>query len=148
MGIESYITFGLSNQIYGIELSRIREILTYSTITPIPDTKDWVVGVINSRDKAMPLVDLRIRFKTNINPTYSEKTVIIATKISNDNLLGFIVDDIKDIENINSSEILEAKNISSIIPAKFLNGYVKLEHGMIILLNNETILNSEDLNWN
>jgi len=143
----SYITFLLANQLYGIELSKIREILTYTSITKIPDTKEWMAGVIDSREQAMPLVDLRIRFGKETNPTYNDKTVIIATKIEGGNLLGFIVDEIKDIESIDKKSILEANNIDTVIPADYLEGYVKKDNYMIVLLNNEKIVNKADIKW-
>jgi len=143
--LKSYITFELNSQKYGIELCKIREILTYTSFTKIPDTKRWVVGVIDSRDQAMPIVDLRIRFCGATNPTYCDKTVIIATKLSEGGLLGFIVDEIKDIENINEKEILEAKNIESLIPSRYLEGYIKRSDGMVILLDNEKIIEKEEL---
>ncbi len=144
----SYITFELGGQRYGIELSKIREILTYTTFTKIPDTKEWVVGIIDSREQAMPIVDLRIRFNIDKNPVYCDKTVIVATKFSDGNLLGFIVDEIKDIENIEKDAILEPLNLHSVVPAQYLEGYIKSAKGMIILLNNEKIVDRTEIEWN
>lgn len=145
---KSYITFVLGQQVFGVALQKIREILTYTGFTQIPDTKEWVVGVVNSRDKAMPIVDLRIRFGNTKEPIYDDKTVIIATKIEGGELLGFIVDEIKDIEEISEDEILKASNINSVVPAKYLDGYIKRGNKMIVLLDNEKIIDRADLKWN
>ena len=140
-----FLTFLLGKQAYGLEITKIREIITYVEITEIPDSKPYVKGVINLRGEAVPIVDLRIRFNSTKEPIYSDKTIIIATKTPNGKLIGYIVDEVSDIETIGYDSLLPATKGVGIIDAKFLKGYIKKDSKMIVILDTDKILSFEEM---
>jgi len=139
------IIFTVSTQRYAISLSHIREIITYTGFTKLPDSQPWMVGLIETRGQAMPIIDLRIRFETNSTPIYHDKTIIIATKLSNGKLLGLLVDSVEDIQNVDESAILSAEGIESELNSQLLLGYIQNSEHSILILNHEVfkVLNGE-----
>ena len=141
-----YLTFRLGLQTFGIEITKIREILTYPEITEIPDSKPWVKGVVNLRGAATPIIDLRIRFKTQNEPGYNDKTIVIATKVNETRFIGYVVDAISDIESVNTDELMPASG-AGVIDARFLRGYIKKEGRMIVIIDTDKILSETEMSF-
>jgi len=139
------IIFTVSSQRYAIPLNHIREIITYTGFTKLPDSQAWMVGLIQTRGQAMPIIDLRIRFETNSAPVYHDKTLIIATKLSSGKLLGLLVDNVEDIQNVDESAILSAEGIESELNSQLLQGYIQNSEHSILILNHEVfkVLNDQ-----
>lgn len=131
------IIFTIASQRYAIPLRNIREIITYTGFTKIPDSQPWVVGLIETRGQAMPIIDLRIRFETNKRPLYHDKTLIIATKLSHGKLLGLLVDTVEDIETFEEKNILSAEGIQAGLNSHLLQGYIQNNGNSILILNHE-----------
>jgi len=130
----SYMIFTVSEQHYAIAVSDIREILTYNGFTKIPDTNPWVVGIIETRGQPMPIIDLRIRFETQISPLYTNKSIIIATKLPGGKLLGLIVDSVEEIESFSESMVLSSEGIDSNLNSRLVKGYIQTSNYSILLL--------------
>jgi purine-binding chemotaxis protein CheW len=112
----------------------------------VPENANWLRGVINLRGTAMPIIDLRIRFKTNMQPSYNSKTIIIATKIQGGKYIGYVVDEINDIETIAPSELLPYnEGRIDAINAKFLKGYINKKDRMTVILDTDKILKDAEL---
>ena len=75
-----FLTFLLGGETYAIEITKIREILTYPDVTILPNTPNWVKGVINLRGEVTPIIDLRLRFNTTTldKLIYDDSTIVIA----------------------------------------------------------------------
>ncbi len=144
MSAKNIITFRLDKQLFGIEMGSISEILTYDTITSVPETKEWMVGIMNVRGVATPIIDLRIRFKTNLNPVYNQNTVIIAAKMENKSVVGYIIDEIKDILTIDESDITSQGLLQSAIDAEFVKGYVMGGAQTIIIFDSTKLISQKD----
>lgn len=141
----SYMTFLLGGQTYGVELSSIREIITYRPMVAIPDAPSWLVGILEVRGKAMPVVDLRIRFRLGDRFNYTPNTVIIAFKQPGDSLLGAIVDEIKDIQNASEGQLLSESDTHSVVDVTYINGYLRCEESVIVLLDIQKLLDKQEL---
>lgn len=144
MSAKNIITFRLDKQLFGIEMGSISEILTFDTITSVPETKEWMVGIMNVRGVATPIIDLRIRFKTNLNPVYNQNTVIIAAKMENKSVVGYIIDEIKDILTIDESDITSQGLLQSAIDAEFVKGYVMGGTQTIIIFDATKLISQKD----
>ncbi|NWF66783.1 MAG: purine-binding chemotaxis protein CheW [Campylobacterales bacterium] len=140
----SFMIFRVKNQNYAVELTKIREILTYKGVTEIPDSKDYILGVINLRGQATPIIDLRIRFKSKDDIKYNDKTVILAVKVKNDKSIGYIVDEIKGIESADIGQLVEASD-GDTIDNRYIKGYIKKGEDMIILVDSEHILDVHEV---
>jgi len=144
--VNEYMTFILGKMKYAIELPKIREILTYpEMITPLPNTTDWVKGLINLRGEVVPILDVRIKFKTG-EIIYDENTAVIAV-ITNDNrMLGIVVDKVDDVQNIDITSLSPVASMGSAIPSQYLKGYVRLEDNqMLVLMDIEAVVDKKEL---
>ncbi len=143
--IEEYMTFNLGATEYAIELPKIREILTYpELVTPLPNTADYVQGLINLRGEVVPVLDLRTKF--NIEAIYDENTAVIAILTKDKRMLGIVVDKVDDVEQIDSNNLSAVSDMSSAIPAKYLKGFsVHDEDDILVVMDVEAIVSKEEL---
>ena len=142
---DEFLTFKLGNEIYGVEITRIREILTYPKVTELPNTKEWVKGVINLRGEVTPIIDLRVRFNIIDKPFYSSQTIIIAVKTSDNRMLGLVVDEVSDVENIDTENLLPPPMMGTSISSEYLKGLVKKLDKMIVLMDIDKILDKKEI---
>lgn len=139
------LTFKLGEETYGIQINKVREILTYPVVTPIPDASSWVKGVINLRGEVAPIIDLRVRFGINKDPVYTEQTIVIAVKTQDMRMIGLVVDEVSDMENIDLDRLYPAPDMGSSIAPEYLKGLFKKENKMIIILDIDRILDKNEM---
>ena len=139
------LTFKLGSETYGIVINKVREILTYPVVTPIPDASRWVKGVINLRGEVAPIIDLRVRFNINSEPIYNERTIVIAVKTEDSRMIGLVVDEVSDMENVELDKLYPAPDMGTSIAPKYLRGLFKKEDKMIVILDIDKILDKEEM---
>lgn len=143
---KTFMTFYLGGMEYGIELEKVREILTYpELITELPNTAEFVKGLINLRGEVVPLIDLRIKFSIHDEVIYDENTAVLAVVTNDGRMLGIVVDRVEDTKDIDLSVQAPISEIGSAIPSKYLKGLVQNEGEMLVLMDIESILNKEEL---
>lgn len=145
MNDNQFLTFKLGSELYGIEIDKVREILTYTGVTPLPNTQEWIMGVINLRGEVTPVVDLRIRFHTKGEIVYDDETIIIAVTTKDERMLGFVVDVVSDVETIDFDKMLPAPEIGSTINAHYLKGLIEKESSMVVIMDIDKILDKEEM---
>ena len=102
-----YLTFTLAEEEYGIGILKIKEIIGMLPITSVPQTPDFVKGVINLRGKVIPVIDLRLRFGIR-EIDYTERTCIIVVEIAGQAgtvLIGIVVDSVSEVLNVKGDDI-------------------------------------------
>jgi len=141
-----YMTFILGQMKYAIELPKIREILTYpEIITALPNTTDWVKGLINLRGEVVPILDVRIKFNTG-EIVYDDNTAVIAVITDDNRMIGIVVDKVDDVQKIDITYLSPVSDMGSAIPAKYLKGFVRLEDNqMLVLMDIETVVHKQEL---
>jgi purine-binding chemotaxis protein CheW len=141
-----YLTFTLGRESYGVNVLKIREIIRLAEITLVPQMPAHVRGVINLRGKIVPVIDLRIRFAL-ANRATTERTCIIiaqvATATRDQAWIGFIVDAVEDVLNLNASEIEETPNFSQGFSTTHLLGIARARGKVTALLNLDELLRAE-----
>jgi purine-binding chemotaxis protein CheW len=138
-----FLTFILGKEVYGIEILKVREIIKLMDITTVPRTPDYMKGVINLRGKVIPIVNLRSKFSMpEIEDT--QETCIIVAEV-NKTSIGIIVDSVSEVSNINNGEIEEAPHLGQNIDTNFILGLGKTKERIVILLDIELVLSSEEL---
>jgi len=141
-----YMTFILGSMKYAIELPKIREILTYpDLITTLPNTSDWVKGLINLRGEVVPILDIRVKFGTG-EVVYDENTAVIAV-ITNDNrMIGLVVDKVDDVQRIDTNQLSPVSDMGSAIPTRYLKGYLRMENSeMLVVMDIESVIHKSEL---
>jgi len=142
-----YLTFTLADEEYGIGILRIKEIIGMMPITTIPQTPEFVKGVINLRGKVIPVVDLRLRFGMEAID-YTERTCIIVVEIEGQAeivLIGIVVDAVSEVLNIKGEDIEDTPTFGTKVNTDYILGMAKMEGGVKILLDIGTVLSAEDV---
>lgn len=142
-----HLTFKLVDEEYGIEILKIKEIIGIMPITVLPQTPDYVKGVINLRGKIIPVVDLRMMFGM---PTleYSERTCIVVVELRRSSelvFIGLVVDSVSEVINLKAEDIEESPEFSANLDTKYIMGLAKTDGGVKILLDIEGMLSTEDI---
>ena len=140
-----YLTFMLANEEYGIGILKVKEIIGLMPITSVPQTPDFVKGVINLRGKVIPVIDLRLKFGME-EIKYSERTCIIVVEIaaeSGDFLIGTVVDTVSEVLNIKGEDVEATPAFGSKLNTKYILGLAKVEGGVKILLDIDQVLIGE-----
>ena len=142
-----YLTFTLAEEEYGIGILKIKEIIGMLPITSVPQTPDFVKGVINLRGKVIPVMDLRLRFGM-MSMDYTERTCIIVVEISGQAgtiLIGIVVDAVSEVLNIKGNDIEKTPTFGTKLNTDYILGMAKMEGGVKILLDIDQVLSSDEL---
>lgn len=138
-----FLTFALEKEIYGVEILKVKEIICLMDITNVPQTPDYMKGVINLRGKVIPVIDLRLKFSMS-EVEHTQETCIIVVEVHN-SLIGVIVDGVSEVMYIKGEEIEDAPSFGQEVDTKFIKGLGKTKERIIILLDIEKVLSSEEL---
>jgi purine-binding chemotaxis protein CheW len=142
-----YLTFSLGNEEYGIGILKVKEIIGMMRITPVPQTPDFVKGVINLRGKVIPVIDLRLRFKMDENG-YTERTCIVVVEIDGSDAklhIGLVVDSVSEVLNIKGADIEDTPNFGTALNTDYVLGMAKTGGGVKILLDIDRVLSTSEL---
>ena len=133
-----YLTFGLAEETYGLEILKVREIIGLMDITAVPRTPGFVKGVINLRGKVIPVVDLRLKFG-RAEAERTEQTCIIVVDVSRVEM-GILVDKVSEVLNIGGQDIEDAPSFGTEVNTDFILGMGKANGKVTILLNIAKVL--------
>ena len=142
-----YLTFTLAEEEYGIGILKIKEIIGMLPITSVPQTPDFVKGVVNLRGKVIPVIDLRLRFGIR-EIDYTERTCIIVVEIAGQAgtvLIGIVVDSVSEVLNVKGDDIEDTPTFGTKLDTEYILGMAKMEGGVKILLDIDRVLNSEEV---
>ena len=138
-----YLTFVLGHEEYGLEILKVREIISVMEITEVPQVPPFIKGVINLRGKVIPIIDLRMKF--GMAPIeYTRETCIIVVNV-HELLLGIVVDTVAEVLDIPEKDIDPAPTFGGSIKTDFILGMGKVKGKVKILLDIEKVLSSEEL---
>lgn len=142
-----FLTFKLAGEEYGISITKVQEIKGWCPVTKIPNTPDYVSGVLNIRGNIVPIIDVRARFNLE-KIEYTPTTVIIVLSIVSESRkkdVGIVVDAVSDVLNVNKEHIKETPELGDNVDVEFLNGMTSTGDQMVMLLNIDKLLQSGDL---
>ena len=142
-----YLTFTLADEEYGIGILKIKEIIGLMQITTVPQTPEFIKGVINLRGKVIPVVDLRLRFGMD-SMDYTERTCIIVVEITGTNgsvQIGIVVDSVSEVLNIRGEDIEDTPAFGAKLNTDFISGMAKTEDNVKILLDIDRVLSTQEL---
>lgn len=136
-----YLTFFVDNQLYGIPISDVEQITGMKEITVVPEFPEYAKGVMDLRGIIIPIIDIRIRLKRE--EIADSRRCIIITK-TDDSHMGFIVDSVSDVININNKDITNPK-IGSDYVNTYITGMTELSGKIILLMDLNKIISLEEL---
>ncbi len=142
-----YLSFFLDEEEYGIEILKVREIFAYTSITQIPRTPAYVLGIINLRGSVIPVVDLRIKFGM-ASSEITDSSCIIVVEINNGSSVvptGVLVDRVSEVMEVTQEQIQESPEFGSSINTDFIFGMAKIDSSVKILLDIDRIFVGSNL---
>ncbi|MFO7444715.1 MAG: chemotaxis protein CheW [Ignavibacteriaceae bacterium] len=145
--VRQYLTFKLAEEIFGVDVAQVREILDYIKITKVPQTPDFMCGVINLRGSVVPVVDMRLKFDLEkTETTVNTCIVVVEVNLNGENtILGALVDSVQEVIELDPAEIEPAPKIGTKLKTDFIKGMGKRDDKFIILLDIDAVFSSEEL---
>lgn len=143
---DKYVTFKSGNETFGLKIDYVNEIIGFQEITEIPESEDYIKGLINLRGKIIPVVDVRLRFKQEPFE-YNDRTCIIVVKVK-EHVVGLIVEKIAEVVEITEDNILKSPTIGKQDNKhnKYVYGIGKVGDQVKLLLDPDRLLNDKELN--
>lgn len=141
---DKYMTFRSGSEYYGLKIQYVSEIIPFQAITAIPETEEYIKGLINLRGKILPVIDVRLRF--NQAPfEYNDRTCIIII-IVRDTMVGLVVEEIAEVVEIGAGSILPPPTIrGDRIQNKYVYGIGRIGNSVKLLIDPDKLLNDNDL---
>ena len=142
-----YLTFNLLEELYGISVAKILQIIAIPDITKIPKTPIFVKGVINLRGRIIPVIDLRLKFNLE-EQVYTDRTSIIIIKFptrKGETFIGVIVDKVIEVIDIQATEIEQAPTFGVEVETQFILAMAKIKGVVATLLDISAILTDTEL---
>ncbi len=142
-----YLSFSLAEEEYGIGILQIKEIIGMMNITVVPQTPEYVKGVINLRGKVIPVIDLRLRFDMD-SAAYTERTCIIVVEIKSETTtlpIGIVVDSVSEVLNVRAENIEPPPSFGVNLDTGYILGMAKMDSGIKILLDINKVLGAEEI---
>ncbi len=142
-----YLTFKLDDEVFALDITKVREVLDFTTVTKVPRTPEFMRGVINLRGSVVPVVDLRLKFAMS----KTEKTVntcVIIAEVTVDNettVLGVLADSVQEVMDLEPDHIEPAAQIGNARYTEFIKGMGKHNERFIIILDIDKVFSAEDL---
>ncbi len=141
-GTIQLVSFHLAEESYGIEITKVREIILMGEITRIPHTPEYVKGLINLRSTVIPVIDLRIRFGLReVDLTGESRIMVINVR---GKMIGIIVDAVSEVLRISHDQITPPPPTVAGLGREYLTGAVRLEDQLLILLDIDKLLGQEE----
>jgi purine-binding chemotaxis protein CheW len=141
-----YLTFKLEDEIFSLDIAKVREVLDFTKVTKVPRTPDFMLGVINLRGSVVPVVDMRLKFGLSKTET-TVNTCIIIVEIELDGeitVLGALVDSVQEVMELDPGQIEPPPRIGARLNTKFIKGMGKREDEFIIILDIDKVFSAEE----
>jgi len=145
--IGKYLTFGLGNEEFAIQVMGVREIMGIQEITAVPQMPAYVKGVLNLRGKVIPIVDLRLKFGLP-EIDYTARTCIIVAQIQNQAgklQMGIIVDGVSEVLTLQGADIEDTPDFGNGIETPYILGMAKIKNKVKILLDLNMVLTAQEM---
>ncbi|MCK4864699.1 MAG: purine-binding chemotaxis protein CheW [Gammaproteobacteria bacterium] len=142
-----FLTFILANEAYGVEILRVQEIKGWTPVTRIPNTPEYMQGVLNLRGTIVPIVDMRMRFNLE-QIEYTPITVIIVLSVKSENgerVIGLVVDSVSDVIDVNATDIKATPNFGTTLNTEFIDGLATSNENMVMLLDVDKLLSVDEM---
>ena len=147
METTQYLTFKLRDEVFALDIGKVREVLDFTTVTKVPETPDFMRGVINLRGNVVPVVDMRLKFGLSI----TEKTVntcVIITEIDVDGettVVGAMADSVQEVLDLEPEQIEPPPRIGAKLNTDFIMGMGKHNDQFIMILNIDKVFSAIEL---
>lgn len=138
-----FLTFTVGKEEFGVDIMSVREIKGWSESTRLPNTPEYMRGVMNLRGIIVPIFDLRARFSLGITEATSKNVVIIIA--SNKRTIGILVDAVSDILETTKDSVKAAPGATSDMDEKYIMGIISVDKRMVVVLEMERLFDADEI---
>ncbi len=142
-----YLTFKLADEVFALDVAKVREILEYTSVTKVPQTPGFMRGVINLRGSVVPVVDLRLKFGMSATEQTINTCIIVAEVDMGDEiiLLGALADSVQEVNEMEPEQIEAAPHIGTQLDTEFIKGMGNHNDQFVILLDIDKVFGVKEL---
>ena len=140
---QQFLTFNLAEEFYGVDILKVQEIKGYTNVTKIPNTPDYIKGVLNLRGTIVPIVDLRMKFGMGVTEPTSF-TVVVVVNVRN-RVMGFLVDAVSDVLDLNAKDIQPPPELGNTVDITFVAGIGNSNDHLVTLLDIDRVLTNDEI---
>ncbi|MFZ5758867.1 MAG: chemotaxis protein CheW [Thermodesulfobacteriota bacterium] len=142
-----YLTFKLAEEVFALDVAKVREILELATITKVPQTPAFMRGVINLRGRVVPVIDLRLTFgMSRTEQTVDTCIIVVEVDVGGEMIvLGVLADSVQEVVEMEPEQIEPAPHIGTRLNTEFIRGMGKLNNDFVMILDIDRVFSSADL---
>ena len=142
-----YLTFNLADEIFAFDVSKVREILELTSITKVPQTPDFMRGVINLRGSVVPVIDLRLNFGMQCTEqTVNTCIIVVEVNLLGESIvLGVLADSVQEVVEMEPDLIEPPPQLGTKLNTEFIKGMGKVENDFVMILDIDKVFSAEDL---
>jgi len=138
-----FLTFYLEDEVYGVHISDVKEIIAMMKTTPVPKTPKFIQGVMNLRGNIIPVVDMRLKFEMPSIPAQMY-TAIVIIQLS-EKLIGFIVDKVEEVINVDEEHISIPPEFGGHIDTRFIKNMAQYKQKVVMILDLLALFGEDEL---
>ncbi len=145
--VRQYLTFTIAEEVFALEISKVREVLDYTTITKVPRMPGFLRGVINLRGNVVPVVDMRLKLGMGaVERTVDTCIVIVELEVDGESTqMGAIADSVKEVIDLDAANIALPPKLGTRLKTEFIKGMGKQDDKFLIILDIDRVFSSEEL---
>jgi len=142
-----YLTFKLADEVFALDVAKVREILEITTITKIPQTPEFMRGVINLRGSVVPVIDMRLKFGMSATEqTINTCIIVVEVTLEGDTtVLGALADSVQEVVEMEPEQIEPAPHIGTRLNTNFIKGMGKHEGEFVMILDIDKVFSEEEM---
>ncbi len=145
--VRPYLTFRLGQEVFALDVSKVREVLDFTTITKIPRTPEFMRGVINLRGSVVPVLDLRLAFDMSMTEkTVNTCIIVVEVPIDQENLvIGALTDSVEEVVELEPDQIQPPPTIGTVVKTEFIQGMGRRDSDFIMVLDIDKVFSGGEL---
>lgn len=145
--VNQYLTFKLGDELFGVEVCKAREVLDFPEVTKVPQTPEYMLGVINLRGSVVPVINLRQKFgMTAGEQTVDTCVVVMDIEVEGGSVVvGAIADSVEEVLDIDENRIEPPPRLGTQLNSEFIRGMGNLNDQFIIILNIDKVFSTDEL---
>lgn len=142
-----FLSFTLGGEYYGVDILRVQEIKGWEEVRPLPDTPEYIKGVLDLRGIIVPIIDLRSRFNlASVEYTPTTVTIVLSVERAGKHLVvGVVVDGVSDVLNVKCAEVRKAPDLGTHINTQYITGMFTQNERMVVLLDADRLFDPNEL---
>ena len=141
--VSQWVTFHLGDEIYGIDVLQVQEVLRITEISPVPGSPDYVLGIINLRGNVVTVIDARNRFGLPPKEIDDASRIIVVDAF--EKVVGLLVDNVSEVAYVPNSQIEVAPNVGTEDGNKCVSGVSNRDGELLIMVDLAKLINAEQL---